>query len=133
MELKTEWNEPEPLDNCWGFIDGTVRPLCRPGENQRILYNGHKHAIKFQSVVTHNGLIANMYGPVEGKRHDRGMLAASGLLFKLQQSSFGLNRNTLRIYGDPAYPLRLHLQTGLRGAQLTQQQMLWNRCCGISI
>ena len=30
------------LDNCWGFIDGTVRPVCRPGVNQRVLYNGHK-------------------------------------------------------------------------------------------
>ena len=25
-----------PLQNCFGFIDGTVRPLCRPGEHQRI-------------------------------------------------------------------------------------------------
>ena len=41
------------LDFCWGFIDGTVRPICRPGQNQRVLYNGHKrvHSIKFQSVV----------------------------------------------------------------------------------
>ena len=48
------------LHNCWGFIDGTVRPVCRPGLNQRVLYNGHKrvHAIKFQSVVAPNGLIA---------------------------------------------------------------------------
>ena len=22
-----------PLDNCWGFVDGTVRPYCRPGIN----------------------------------------------------------------------------------------------------
>ena len=46
------------LDNCWGFIDGTVRPVSRPGEHQRVLYNGHKrvHAIKFQSVVAPNGL-----------------------------------------------------------------------------
>jgi len=22
------------LDNCWGFVDGTVRPVCRPGTNQ---------------------------------------------------------------------------------------------------
>lgn len=54
------------LNNCWGFVDGTVRPLSRPGENQRVLYNGHKrvHALKFQSVVIPNGLIANLYGPV---------------------------------------------------------------------
>ncbi|KAL9977147.1 hypothetical protein ACROYT_G014520 [Oculina patagonica] len=33
-------------------MDGTVRPIARPGERQRVLYNGHKrvHALKFQSV-----------------------------------------------------------------------------------
>ena len=36
------------LENCWAFVDGTVRPISRPGKNQRVLYNGHKkiHAIK---------------------------------------------------------------------------------------
>ena len=29
-----------PLENCWGFIDGTVRPCCRPAINHRIVYNG---------------------------------------------------------------------------------------------
>ena len=54
------------LDNCFGFIDGTVRPISRPGKNQRIVYDGHKrvHALKFQSLAPPNGLIANMYGPV---------------------------------------------------------------------
>lgn len=27
-----------PLNNCFGFIDGTVRPLSRPGNGQRIVY-----------------------------------------------------------------------------------------------
>jgi hypothetical protein len=31
-----------PLNNCFGFVDGTVRPICRPMENQRSVYNGHK-------------------------------------------------------------------------------------------
>ena len=50
------------LDNCFGFVDGTVRPISKPGEQQRIVYNGHKrvHALKFQSVAVPNGLIANM-------------------------------------------------------------------------
>ena len=54
------------LDNCFGFIDGTVRPICRPGELQRVVYNGHKrvHALKFQSVALPNGLMGNLYGPV---------------------------------------------------------------------
>ena len=40
------------------------------------MYSGHKkvNAIKFQSVVTPIGLITNWYGPVEGRRHDSGML-----------------------------------------------------------
>ena len=56
-----------PLNNCFAFVDGTVHPICRPGTvNQRLLYNGHKrvHGIKLQSVVTPDGMIANMYGPV---------------------------------------------------------------------
>ena len=55
-----------PLENCWGFIDGTVRPLCKPDENQGILYTGHKrvHGIKFQYVDAPNGLIASLFGPV---------------------------------------------------------------------
>ena len=53
------------LENCFGFVDGTVRPICRPKENQRVVYNGHKrvHSLKFQSVTLPSGLIANMYGP----------------------------------------------------------------------
>ena len=30
------------VEHCWGFIDGTVRPVCRPGRNQCVLYNRHK-------------------------------------------------------------------------------------------
>ena len=59
-------NKGAVLDNCIGFIDGTVRPICRPGELQRVVYNGHKrvHALKLQSFTLPNGMIANMYGPV---------------------------------------------------------------------
>ena len=37
------------LKNCFGFIDGTVRPICRPDQNQRVVYNGLKivHGLKF--------------------------------------------------------------------------------------
>lgn len=59
-------NKGAALDNCFGFIDGTIRPICRPTQNQRIVFNGHKrvHSLKFQSVTLPNGLIANLYGPV---------------------------------------------------------------------
>lgn len=116
------------LDNCWGFIDGTVRPVARPGEHQRVLYNGHKrvHAIKFQSVVAPNGLIANLFGPVEGRRHDSGMLAMSGLLPVLERHYTSPTGQPLCLYGDPAYPLRVHLQGPFKGAALTAEQQLFN-------
>ena len=54
------------LDNCFGFIDGTVLAISRPGKGQRLVYNGHKrvHALKFQSESLPNGIIANLFGPV---------------------------------------------------------------------
>ena len=54
------------LDNCFGFVDGTVRPISKPGEQQGIVYDGHKkvHALKFQPVAVPNGLISNMDSPV---------------------------------------------------------------------
>ena len=85
------------------------------------------HAIKFQSVVAPNGLVANLYGPVEGKRHDSGMLAMSGLLDALQRYSVSPYGNTLCIYGDPAYALRPCFQAPFRGAVLTPDQQVWNK------
>ncbi|XP_065067584.1 uncharacterized protein LOC135693124 [Rhopilema esculentum] len=118
-----------PLRNCWGFIDGTVRPISRPGINQRVLYNGHKriHAIKFQSVATPDGLVAFLHGPFEGRRHDSGMLRESGLLQLLEQHSVSPNGDIMCIYGDPAYPLRPHLQAPFRNADLRERQHLWNQ------
>ena len=54
------------LDNCFGFVDGKVKPICCPGEKQRAVYNGHKrvHGLKFQSVALPNGLIANLSRPL---------------------------------------------------------------------
>ena len=117
------------LDNCWGFVYGTVRPVCRPDQLQRVLYNGHKriHALKFQSIVAPNGLIANLFGHVEGKRHDSGMLADSGILQTLQLHSHSPSGNPLCIYGDMTYPLRVHLQTSFRGLHLTPAELDFNK------
>ena len=77
------------LDNCLGFINGTVQLVCRPGVNQKVIYNGHKrvHPIKFQYVALPNGLVGCLYGPVEGRDDDSSLLASSGLLQELQRFS----------------------------------------------
>ena len=37
-----------PLNNCFGFVDGTVRAgIARPKYNQRVMYNGYKR-IKYK-------------------------------------------------------------------------------------
>ena len=56
------------------------------------MYNGHKrvHAIKIQSVVAPNGLVASLYRPVEGKCHDSRMLSMSGLVNVVQRYSVSL-------------------------------------------
>ena len=58
--------KPSQGKNPLGFIDGTVRPISRPGNGQRIVHNGHKrvHGLKFQSIALPNGLIGNIFGPV---------------------------------------------------------------------
>ena len=73
---------------------------------QRVVYNGNKrvHAIKFQSVVTTNGLIANLCGPNEGCRHDSGMLAYSGILQQLEQHCYNLYQEAVCLYCDLGYP-----------------------------
>lgn len=40
------------LDDCVGFVDGTIRSICRPSRNQKLFHNGHRrvHSIKFQSI-----------------------------------------------------------------------------------
>eukprot|EP00795_Rhopilema_esculentum_P008805 gene8805-biopygen1709 len=123
------FRQSQALDNCWGFIDGTVRPICRPVENQKTVYNGHKrvHALKYQAVVAANGLIANLYGPVEGKRHDARLLRESGIIQLLENHSNRLDGTPLCIYGDPAYPLRPHLQAPFKNNHLTEEQQAYNK------
>ena len=103
--------------------------ICRPKRDQRVVYNGHKrvHALKFQSVVALNGLIANLFGPVEGRRHDSGMLAMSGLLPQFEQFSYSPDGQALCIYGDLAYPHRLHLQCPFPTGGLIPQQQAFNQ------
>ena len=116
-------------ESVWGFIDGTLRKTCRPSYFQKLMYSGHKrcHGIKFQSIVTPDGLFASMYGPVNGNRHDSFLLSTSGLLEKLQAFMPDLPGTVVfSLYGDPAYPQSIYIFGGYKNPLNGSAHALWN-------
>jgi hypothetical protein len=113
------------IDCVWGFLDGTLKGICRPGINQEVTYSGHKrkHGLKYQALSTPNGLIAHCYGPVEGRRHDSGMYQESGLDQQLQQIFLTTGK---AIYGDSAYANKAYLWTPFKSARISRDQQEFN-------
>lgn len=62
----------------------------------------------------------------EGKKHDTSMLTDSGLMRDLQQHAFSHGGQPMCLYGDPAYPLRVHLQGPFRFGVLTDEMKAYN-------
>lgn len=114
-----------PLHNCWAFIDGTARPICRPKRNQEAYYSGHKrcHCVKYQSIMCPNGIICQLDGPYPGRRHDAGILQSSGTYSKLERL---VKDGDFVIYGDPAYPLLPLIMKPYGGTVLTSAQQAFN-------
>ena len=65
----------------------------------------------------------------EGRRHDSGMLHDSHLLDDLERFAFSPAPapRPLCLYGDPAYPLRIHHQAPFRNLPLTPRMELFNK------
>ncbi|KAJ8909728.1 hypothetical protein NQ315_014379 [Exocentrus adspersus] len=111
------------IPNCWAFIDGTARAICRPSEDQETYYSGHKkfHCVKYESVVTPDGLTVSLMGAFEGQRHDAGIFRESGFYGQLEEKARFKNSQYI-IFGDQAYGIRELLLCpypghGLNGAQ----------------
>ena len=122
---------PDAQENVVGFVDGTLRPNCRPGGHddlQRQLYSGHKrtHGLKWQGLMLPNGIIADLYGPYPGRRHDSFLLGDSMLNDRLQlwQQNEPVQ---YKVYGDSAYPVQSHISRGHKGVALTEAQQRENR------
>ena len=79
-----------------------------------------------QSVTTPNGLIAHMFGPIEGRRHDAFILSASGLPIKLRSINRP-NGEPYVLYGDPAYGLSRNIVSPFRGHGLSLREKGFNR------
>lgn len=97
--------------------------------NQCWLFSGHKriHGIKFQSVVTPNGLIANLSGPFEGKRHDAAMFRESGLGHELARYMNSPNGEPYCLYGDAAYAVNQYVIGPVKGIRINPEEAEFNR------
>ena len=123
--------------DCYALIDATLHQITRPcgagrrrrnirNQNniQRAAYSGHKrhHGLKFQSVIVPDGMLVQMFGPIEGRRHDTTVLKESRLEERLQ-----LLPPDCYIYGDQAYPVRTWLLSPFRGPNKPIPMRRWNR------
>lgn len=95
--------DAQGTERIWGFIDGTLRPTCRPIRNQQKLYTGYKkcHGFKYQGIVTPDGLILSCMGPFEAKVNDVSMFRITDLKSRFQELYEG--QEPLFLYGDSPY------------------------------
>nr|CAI5867325.1 unnamed protein product [Callosobruchus analis] len=105
-----------PMTNCWGFIDGTPRKICRPSQNQEEYYSGHKryHCLKYQSILCPDGLIVNLKGAFPGRRHDARIYRESNIRDELRQTVV-FDHERFVLFGDQGYGLSEVLFTPFPG------------------
>jgi hypothetical protein len=115
-----------PTPRCIGFVDGTLRACSRPGQYQEEVYSGYKkrHGLKFQTVISPNGLITDFFGPISGRRGDGYMLRRSQLEARLAHLC-QLAGAPFYVYGDPAYPLTKYILRGFKGPMTALQVVGW--------
>ncbi|KAG5863761.1 hypothetical protein JTB14_030618 [Gonioctena quinquepunctata] len=117
------------VSNCWGFIDGTTRQICRPTINQEEYYSGHKryHCIKYQSALCPDGKITSLKGGFPVRRHDAGIFRESLLYQELQQKAVFGSHVKYVLYGDQAYGLMDLLLTSFpEGPNILPHQQQFN-------
>ena len=115
------------LPRFWGAIDGTVRPIAMPVEQEELVYNGHKrcHALKYQFISCPDGLIFCSL-PFEGRRHDAHIVTDTGLVQWAAQHAKNEQGEQLYLFGDPAYANSRAILTKFRGNIISSMQADFN-------
>ena len=110
------------MQGVCGFIDGTLRAICRPQQNQEFWYSDYKkkHTIKFHAIMCPDGLISHLARPYEGKLGDWTAWKVSGIQDVLREVHANAEQDLdqLYVYGDPAYTLSYGVMDGYK-AQLS--------------
>jgi len=117
-----------PLDVVAVIIDGTLQKNAQPVYNQRLVFNSWKcmHCLKYHAVLSPDGLLIHVYGPVDGCRHDKTVFKQSGLSDLLIKHFWDPNGNSLYLYGDLGYSIGPHILCPYKGPVLTAEQNKFN-------
>jgi len=127
--------------SLYGFIDCTIRPTCRPGKYQELMYTGYKkcHRMKFQGIIIPNSLIAHLEGPFCAPQNDMGVFAESGLASLMQKHAIQPGsrvdhppkRQYFQLYSDLGYGMSLYLLSPYSGiGEQTAEEHAWNTQMG---
>ena len=120
---------------CFGFIDGTVREICKPSALQGPMYNGkdRKHALKYQGVTTPDGMFLQLAGPWPGSRHDQFMVRESGVVDYLESiPRRACDGAVYCIYADQGYSQAFGIETPYFDGSVNAQHEAYNQCMASS-
>ncbi|OAD66960.1 hypothetical protein PHYBLDRAFT_160513 [Phycomyces blakesleeanus NRRL 1555(-)] len=114
------------LPNIVSFIDGTMQAISRPSQGnkvQKAFYNSwkHMHALKYQSIVTSDGITSSLLGPYVGSRHDQYIYTMSKTEARVEKYLDIVPDVELpfALYGNPAYMVSKCLYSLFEGVSLS--------------
>jgi hypothetical protein len=122
---------PSDVLACLGLLDGTAREISRPTgayHYQRSVYDGHHrfHGFDYQAVMTPDGIIWQLFGPVSARHTDSWMVNESKLLELIRDFCWDDEGKQYFVYADQGYisspfllcpfPVPTELQQRVNGA-----------------
>lgn len=116
------------VPNVFAFMDGTHMCICHPTEDQEEYYSSQKHfhSIKYQAIITPDGIMVLVGGPFSSCWHDSCMandLQIQSFLAKHARSPTGAQ---MVVYGDEGYGQSDEIKAPFRGNILTPEQATHN-------
>ena len=123
VQQKGGENADPRFDRVGMFIDGTFNQCCKPmqreehdmdgTDTQRAVYSGYYGGwgLKYLHCVLGNGMLAQVWGPVDGRRHDAHLFQISQINGKLACLS-QVSGSVINAHGDSAFPASSHTMKG---------------------
>lgn len=93
------------------------------------MYNGHKHehCVKYQGVMTPDGIIIHIRDSFEGNTHDHEIYCRSSLEDVLREHAKDTQGMNLALFGDAAYQTSGHMLKAIGGVDLAAADVQFNK------